>query len=347
MSSPQSKSNTDAVNVNQEDLRKELRELLQQVTRREPLEMNYKFLLMNGKVTHKKPTFPKDKLYKAMTANLRKKVEAFGTVHEWDRVSQRQQHEGEPFDEKSLRQAMTLREAKEHEQKPLLQATLEALNTPDVMARKDYVEGMALGLKSKELKASQKREESLPAVRNKQISSMIGDNQRKNRLDDQRKRHEALRRRRPPKLPNNNSNEEEGELRPNKKARQESPGNRLSRFLMPFFQKLWDMEFADLDNMNPFRIIIDRSNCAQMGAPDYFDVITKPMNLAWIKDKLKKGQYELKGFFDDVELMIKNCLDYNSDPNNDYHKAALEMRKSYKNLRRHIISIFRKKQAKK
>jgi len=340
MSSPQNPSTDEAVNVNEESLRKELRGLLQQVTRREPLEMNYKFLLLNGKVTPRKPIFPKDKLYKDMTANLRKKVEAFGTVHEWDRVSQRQQHEGALFDEKSLRAAMTLREPKKHEQKPLLQATLEALNTPEVLARKDYFESTALGLQSKELKASQKREDSKHLAQQQKSQKL--ESSRKNRLEEQRqKRLEVAGRHRRREAPH------EEEIERQRKQPRESPNHRLSRYLMPFFQKLWDMEFANLANTNPFRLAIEKSNCVQMGAPDYFDIIKKPMNLTWIQQRLKRGQYELKGFFDDVELMLQNCLDYNSDPNNDWHLAALEMREYYKKIRRQLLSILRKKQAKK
>lgn len=334
MSSPQAIAGEEGENVNEEDLRKELRGLLQKVTRQEPLEMNYKFLLLNGKVTPRKPFFPKDKLYsEKMAADLRKRVEAFGTVHEWDRVSRRLQHEGPLFDEPSLRAALTLREPKKHEQKALLKATQSAQNNPQVLARKDHFEGMCLGLQSKELKMLQKSEKA------KMKLSQQRENERQFRLEQQRLNRE---RRRQESL----DSQEEEERR--SKQQQSSPNVRLSKYLMIFFQKYWEMEFANLGNTNPFRIQIDRSNCAQMGVADYCDVIKKPMNLTWIQQKLKKAQYDsLKGFFDDVDLVIQNCLDYNSDPNNDYHLAALEMKELHKKIRRQVVSDVKKKQAKK
>lgn len=338
MSSTQVTTGDKAENVNEEDLRKELRGLLQKVTRQEPLEMNYKFLLLNGKVTPRKPIFPKDKLYsEKMTADLRKRVEAFGTVHEWDRVSRRLQHEGPLFDESSLRAALTLREPKKHEQKSLLKATQLSQSNPQLLARKDHFEGMCLGLQSKELKMLQKREESQQQAQMR--LSQQRENDRQARLEQQRQNRE---RRRQESL----DSQEEEERRT--KQAQPSPNVRLSKYLMFFFQKYWDMEFANLGNTNPFRIPIDKSNCAQMGAADYCDVIKKPMNLTWIQQKLKKAQYDgLKGFFDDVDLTIQNCLDYNSDPNNDYHLAALEMKELHKKIRRQVVSNLKKKQAKK
>ena len=97
------------------------------------------------------------------------------------------------------------------------------------------------------------------------------------------------------------------------------------------FNKLWDMEFDLLQKTNPFRIVIDENNCAAMGAPDYMDIIQKPMNLTWIQTKLKEAKYEtLQEFFADVELLLSNAVIYNSDPNNPYHLAAKEMRKVFR-----------------
>jgi E1A/CREB-binding protein len=112
----------------------------------------------------------------------------------------------------------------------------------------------------------------------------------------------------------------------------------LQRVYQPIFQVLWDMEFDNLGGTNPFRIIIDRNTCAAMGAPDYFDVIKTPMNLTYIKDKVKDAQYEtLQAFFADVELMLNNALLYNSDPNNNYHIAAKEMKRKYKKIAKKIV----------
>jgi hypothetical protein len=78
----------------------------------------------------------------------------------------------------------------------------------------------------------------------------------------------------------------------------ESPQQALHKIIEPVFKKLWDMEFAALNNTNPFRIVIDRDNCASIGAPDYFSVITIPMNLTYIKRKIDSEQYTtLQQFF--------------------------------------------------
>jgi len=94
-----------------------------------------------------------------------------------------------------------------------------------------------------------------------------------------------------------------------------------------------------LQNTNPFRIVIDENNCAAMGLLDYTDIVKKPMNLSYIRDKLKEKKYDsLQEFFTDVELMLSNALLYNSDPNNAYHVAAKEMRKVYRKEGKELVS---------
>ncbi|KAI2500030.1 bromodomain-containing protein [Fragilaria crotonensis] len=178
--------------VDEEDLRKELRELLQKVTRREPLETTYKYLLLNGVVTPRKPVIPNYKMYtKAMKGSLRERLESFGQVHEWDRIAQRQHDQ---WDESSLRAAFTLREPKKHETEALLQATLTARNTRHVVAREAYVEAMALGLQSKELKLLKQREESRQMSQKKLEQQQ--EQERASRLEQQHRNREANRRRR-------------------------------------------------------------------------------------------------------------------------------------------------------
>merc|ERR1712238_93610 len=79
----------------------------------------------------------------------------------------------------------------------------------------------------------------------------------------------------------------------------ESPRQALHRLYEPMFRRLWNMEFSNLNNTNPFRIVIDKDNCVAMGVPDYCDI-------------------------------INNALLYNSDSSNEYHKAALQMKKRAK-----------------
>ena len=48
--------------------------------------------------------------------------------------------------------------------------------------------------------------------------------------------------------------------------------------------------------------------------PDYYDVITNPMDLSTMMHKIDLHQYETaKDFMDDIELIVSNCLEYNPD----------------------------------
>merc|ERR1712167_317059 len=85
-------------------------------------------------------------------------------------------------------------------------------------------------------------------------------------------------------------------------------------------------------------IVIDNDNCAGMGIADYCDVVKNPMNLTYIKGKVESACYEtLKDFFDDINLLINNALLYNSDPCNEYHIAALKMKKKFCKLVKKVM----------
>uniref|UniRef100_A0A7S1B6Q6 Bromo domain-containing protein n=2 Tax=Corethron hystrix TaxID=216773 RepID=A0A7S1B6Q6_9STRA len=130
---------------------------------------------------------------------------------------------------------------------------------------------------------------------------------------------------------------EEAERR-RREAERESPREALARVYHPMFTKLWEMEFASLHGMNPFRTVIDATNCEALGVADYCEVVKRPMNLTWIKSKVENKTYNtLQEFFDDVELMINNSILYNSDPNNSFHIVAQDMKRIYRNLARSIL----------
>ncbi len=94
-----------------------------------------------------------------------------------------------------------------------------------------------------------------------------------------------------------------------------TPRQALRRLYEPMFQSLWNMEFSNLHNTNPFRIVINEENCSMMGIPDYCQIVKNPMNLSYIQSKLTQCHYEtLQEFFADIELMIQNSFLYNSDP---------------------------------
>jgi hypothetical protein len=315
-----------AVNAgpNEEDLRRELGYTFQSLKSREPLEPTYKKLLMNGVVTPRLPVLPKDKFYKRVGSRLRERVENFLVETQgkdpFDRIAQRQ-----PLEEGAMRAALTMREAKEHEQQALLDATLAALprrHGMDDLTRRRHLEAIAQGLQSREKKVA-------PADPTTQSVAQQTEHARQQaeleRRQSQASAREAARRRR---------EEEERQRREDevqrKKRLVETPVHALHKIYQPIFKKLWDMEFAYLGGINPFRIVIDRDNCTSVGAPDYFDVIDTPMNLSYIQTKVDRMEYEsLSAFFADVDLMIKNALKYNSDPSNPYRVAAEDLKKRY------------------
>ena len=125
----------------------------------------------------------------------------------------------------------------------------------------------------------------------------------------------------------------------------ETPRDALHRLYEPIFNSLWDMELDNLGGVNPFRTVIDAKNCAQMGAPDYCDVIKKPMNLTYIQDKVNKKSYEsLQEFFEDIDLIAKNAMQYNAHPENPYHVAAKLFRKQFKKLAKPLVQSLTKGQ---
>ncbi|CCD22916.1 SAGA histone acetyltransferase complex subunit SPT7 NDAI_0A07620 [Naumovozyma dairenensis CBS 421] len=68
-------------------------------------------------------------------------------------------------------------------------------------------------------------------------------------------------------------------------------------------------------------------------APNYHLVIKKSMDLNTVLKKLKTFQYESKQeFVDDIMLIWKNCLTYNSDPSHFLRAHAIAMQKKSLNL---------------
>jgi hypothetical protein len=317
--------NTPANNgPNEEDLRKQLRAAYQTIKSREPLDPSYKHLLMNGAVTTRRPVLPKDKFYKRVGSRIRQRVENFMVQTQgkdpFDRISQRR-----PLEEAAMRAALTLREPKEHEQQALLDATLSSLprrNGMDELSRRRHLEGIALGLLSRE---------NRPVRVDTNAPSVVAQTERARqqaeleRQQAQASAREAARRRREEE----DRQRREEEIR-HRKTHVETSQQALHKLYQPIFRKLWEMEFPHLGGINPFRIVIDRDNCASVGAADYFSVINTPMNLTYIQHKVDSMAYEsLSAFFADVDLMLKNALAYNSDPSNPYRIAAEEMKKRY------------------
>jgi hypothetical protein len=261
MSSTESPNNK--IGPNQEDdLRNSLRTALQSLTRREPLEPTYKRLIGNGVVTSRRPVLIKDKFYRKVGSRLRERVEGFLVLTQgkdpFDRISQRQ-----PLEDSAMRAALTLREAKEHEQQPLLDATLAALplrGGMDVATRRRHLEGIAQMLQSVHKKIPPVQPNAELERQRAQARAREAARRRRDEEDRQRAQEELL----------------------GKRKAAETPEQALYKLYHPIFKKLWEMEFGNLNSTNPFRIVIDRANCAAMGAADYFDVIQTPVSILYL-----------------------------------------------------------------
>lgn len=63
--------------------------------------------------------------------------------------------------------------------------------------------------------------------------------------------------------------------------------------------------------------------------PDYFDVISHPMDMSLMMRKIRSGAYTtLEAFSSDVYLMCSNCFSYNG-PDTQYYKCAESIKKAY------------------
>jgi hypothetical protein len=299
--SHKSMSTTNSSSQNHEDeLRKSLRQALQSLGRREPLEPTYRRLILQGQtVTSRRPVLVKDRFYRHVGSRLRDRVESFLAVTQgkdpFDRISQRR-----PLEDSAMRAALTLREAKDHEQQPLLDATLAALSSRGMMderTRKRHFEGMALLLQTEKKKTSRttnNNKGSLATTTNNNnnnsnsiLSAVELTEQARHHAELERQRAQArareLARRRRDEEERQQAQEELAAQRKRKEmttiTTTTSPEQTtLHKYYHPIFKKLWDMEFGNLNSTNPFRIVIDRDNCAAMGAADYFDVIKTPVS---------------------------------------------------------------------
>ena len=78
----------------------------------------------------------------------------------------------------------------------------------------------------------------------------------------------------------------------------------------------------------PFREKVDP---IKDGAPDYFLIISKPMDLGTIKRKLQNNEYaSVQEWIDDVELIWQNSMIYNNE-GSILHVMALELQGWFQN----------------
>lgn len=75
-------------------------------------------------------------------------------------------------------------------------------------------------------------------------------------------------------------------------------------------------------------------------APDYFEVIKKPMDLGTVTKKMKNLSYRSKKeFADDLYLIYDNCLAYNTNSASEYRKHAIAMRRKTERLMARVPNI--------
>ncbi|KAG6907341.1 hypothetical protein DXG01_009298 [Tephrocybe rancida] len=98
-----------------------------------------------------------------------------------------------------------------------------------------------------------------------------------------------------------------------KESRRQSQDTKVS-FADPFFESLenllLDLKAVTIDNHDAEAFLKPVSKAE---APDYYDVISNPMDFATMLKKVKARQYKSKrDFKDDLELIWSNCLTYNA-----------------------------------
>merc|ERR1712020_157484 len=75
--------------------------------------------------------------------------------------------------------------------------------------------------------------------------------------------------------------------------------------------------------------------------PDYYDVISKPMDMTLIRQKMREDEYQsADALVDDVKLMFNNCKTYNVEGSDIYNNAiTLEtvLLKKYNDLKKKIL----------
>lgn len=165
------------------------------------------------------------------------------------------------------------------------------------------------------------------------------EQERQQHIEEAKKREKVLRKRLEREdAENRRQMEIEREEEDQRERAMETPRDALHRLYEPIFTAMWDMEFAALGNTNPFRIVIDASNCVDMGVGDYCDIIKKPMNLTFVQTKVKNKSYEtLQEFLEDVDLIVKNALQYNHHADNPYNIAAKGFRKKFRKLAKPLV----------
>jgi hypothetical protein len=212
----------------------------------------------------------KHKFYKRIPSRLRERVETYSREIEgkdpFDRINQRQ-----PIEPDKLSVALTMRAFKEHEQRPMLQATLAA--TAMHPERKRSLDGMALYLQKgmpKKIRSKSPVQSTATTVEALRDQAQIDlQKQQARQWEESRKRREAeeKKRREEALAEEKRRREREQELLEEEEAARAAAAPAVSRevklmhlMISQGFQKLRDLDYPELKGLDPkpFELIIDR-----------------------------------------------------------------------------------------
>lgn len=182
------------------------------------------------------------------------------------------------------------------------------------------------------------------AVKRQRETILDPEQERQRQIKEAAKRERVLRERLDREEAENKRRiEKEREEQDRRASMIETPRDALHRLYKPIFTALWEMEFAALGNTNPFRMVIDASTCAEMGLPDYCSIVKRPMNLTFVQTKVNNKSYEtLQEFLEDIDLIAKNAMQYNFQPDNPFYIAAKGFRKKFRRLAKPLVESLTK-----
>ena len=106
---------------------------------------------------------------------------------------------------------------------------------------------------------------------------------------------------RPTKMPKNQEGRFSSGLGIPKKS---SPSDRILETCMPIVKKLIGHEYG--------WVFKDAVDPVELGIPDYFDIVKKPMDLTLVVNKLEGGVYDdISSFEEDTKLVFENAILFN------------------------------------
>jgi hypothetical protein len=132
------------------------------------------------------------------------------------------------------------------------------------------------------------------------------------------------------------------EPKPGAKAKAATAANPRTQRLSQHLLKCGDL-LKEMKKLPASVYFLEPVDPIKLNIPDYFTLVTTPMDFATIQDKLTAGTYAAPtNFAEDVRLVFKNAITYNQLRDNPVHIAAREMshkfEEKYKSLHNAMTS---------